>query len=341
MPIVQVLPLTTSANSTAVPRHPDGPYIPYDFSNITNFELFFGTFINNWKFLLAVVAFFTVVQQVAPFILAAMFGKKYTSLKKKQQSDLAIAFCSIVNCIISFRTAYLFVVTYIEHDFTFHNYHYQEIEGYEFTRLLIVGYFLWDVVVCIVYRWGFAWTAHGVASFSGTYGLAFPVTDQLATYFTGMFELTNGLLHTASLLRAMKTHEGLAYMLEVIFAVSYFFIRVLGGTYIVYHWSSNMFELIQTGRSHSPVAIIAMLIFVIVIMILQYVWFWEIIQTAMGWKAHRSVVVEVDSPSLAAEMKKADAKNSSAAASSTTSTKKTTAASPSSTRKRPAAKRED
>lgn len=286
MPVVQILPLTTVANSTALLRHPDGPYIPYDFSGLTNFELVFGLFIKHWQFLLAVVAFYSTIQLTAPFLLRAAFGKKFTSLSKKKQSDLAIAFCSIVNCIVSSRTAYLFVRTFVEHGYTFHNYHYQEIEGYEFTRLMIVGYFLWDVVVCVLFQWGFAWTAHGAASFCGTYLLAFPISDHMSTYFTGMFELTNGFLHTASLLRAVKAYEGVATILEYIFGLTYFLIRVCGGTYVTYNWVVEMTALIHTGKSHSPVCIVLMITFLLIIMVLQYVWFWEIIQTALGWKTH-------------------------------------------------------
>ena len=280
---IPILPLTTEAQSMLNPRPAEGPYIPYDFSQMALYDVVAYTINNGGSVMLGSCLFFFVVQFLSHYVLAAIFGDAYAKKRTlAQRREDCIRVCSIVNGLIAVPSALMFFRAFVDHGYQIHSYHYQPLAGYDFNRGFITGYFIWDIIVCVRFNWGFLWTTHGIFSFLGCFLLNFPVSDHIGCYFTGMFELTNGLLHTSVLLRNYKMMPTIATILEYTFALFYLLIRVIGGTYCALTWMGDMYAAWPKLHSHIGVGFIWFS--VSTIMILQYVWFWEIVQHALGLK---------------------------------------------------------
>ncbi|CUE99299.1 transmembrane protein, putative [Bodo saltans] len=258
-------------------------------SQYSYYEIFIHPFVRDAEIIIAATIGYFVVQ-FATMAMMPYISLAYRKLSKTDQQNFAIRVVSIVNGFVMFNSAFIFLDELRRNNWTLHDRHYEEIPGYRPYRLMIVGYFLWDLLVCVGYRWGAMWTIHAIVSFLGTYFLAFPFSDQYAAYYTGMFETSNAFIHSAALLKMLKIHLGLASLLEYIFAGLFFFIRVLGGTFVTLSWYVDMVPRLLAGRGHSHFTIAVCLLSVAVVMVLQYVWFWEIVKIATGRGDAPSVV---------------------------------------------------
>mmetsp|Transcript_5921 Transcript_5921/g.6418 ORF Transcript_5921/g.6418 Transcript_5921/m.6418 type:complete len:315 (+) Transcript_5921:130-1074(+) len=249
-------------------------------SSYSYYEIFVHPFLRDSDVILSAVAFYFFVQYATMFLMP-IFSRKYRTLSLDDKRSFAIRVVSIVNGLFMFKSAFFFVDGLFKNG-GLHDRHYETIDGYRTYRLVIVGYFLWDIIVCVAYNWGFMWTVHAVASFTGTYFLAFPFSDQYATYYSGMFETSNAFIHGAALLKMLDSNLRLASILEYIFAALFFCIRVIGGTIVTSRYYMDMVPVLMAGKGHSHATIASCLFLVAVVMILQYVWFWEIIRIATG-----------------------------------------------------------
>lgn len=250
-------------------------------SQYSYYEIFFHPFVRDAGVILAAVVGYFIVQ-FGTMALMPLISPAYRKLSKADRQNFAIRVVSIANGIIMCNSAWIFMSELRRNGWTLHDRHYEEIPGYRPYRLTIVGYFLWDVLVCVGYRWGPLWIIHAIASFLGTYFLAFPFSDQYAAYYTGMFETSNAFIHSAALLKMLNMHLGLATVLEYMFAALFFIIRVLGGTFVTLSWYADMVPRLMAGRGHSHFTIVSCLVLVAIVMVLQYVWFWEIVKIATG-----------------------------------------------------------
>ena len=282
---IPIKPITTEAESMLDPRPASGPYNPYDFSQMGVIDIVAYTIQTGGTYMLAGCLFFFFVQFAAHYVLGAIFGDAYKKRRTPtQQREDCIRVCAIVNGLTSISAAFLFFRSFILHGFRLHSYHYQPMAGYDFNRGFITGYFIWDIIICIRYQWGFLWTVHGIFSFLGSFFLNFPVSDHIGTFFSGTFELTNGLMHSSVLLRNYGVGLHIATIFEYIFALLYFIIRVIGGTYCAYTWISDMLILWGRGEVHNYPATAFLIFSLSTIILLQYVWFWEIVQIGLGLK---------------------------------------------------------
>lgn len=252
-------------------------------SQYSYYDILFHPFVRDMDVILSAVVGYFIVQFATQFLMP-YFSQGFRKLSLADQRSFAIRVVSIVNGIVMFQSAFVFVDQLRVNGWRLGKDHYTEVPGYRPFRLIIVGYFLWDLIVCVAYNWGAMWTIHAIASFLGTYFLAFPFSDQYGAYYSGMFETSNGFLHIAHLCKMLNVHLGFASTMEYIFAFLFFAIRVVGGTIVTSSWYMDMIPMLMAGKGHSHVTIISCLVLVFVVMILQYVWFWEIVKLALGLK---------------------------------------------------------
>lgn len=253
-----------------------------DFSSLTPFEIYLFPLVRDSDILLPGFLGWFLVQFLTNLIFNVL-SSKYRALPKGDKDQFGIRMCAIVNGLAMSNSAYYFITNMANNNWTFdESKMYEVIDGYRPFRLLIVSYFLWDIVVCIAYGWSWTWTLHGIVSFFGTYFLAFPYADQYATYYSGMFELSNALYHIATMTRQLGGPAIIASILEMLFAGMFLLIRILGGTYVTYKYEQAMYELVVSGRAHSSGAVVVCMALVLVVMFLQYVWFSEIVKIALG-----------------------------------------------------------
>ena len=262
MPIRLVLPQTTSALSMANPTPSLSEvtgnavnssfntfvYSPFDFSEATLYDYTVQPLVDGIDVIAPMMCVFFAAQVLGWYLLRFLFPKRFLSMAAKEQRDLSIRVVAIVNGLICLRSAVAFFSITHEHGNTLHNFHFQpENDKYRFSRLSIVAYFAWDLIVCVYFRWGGLWIAHAMASLVGVFGMAsIPLSDHLGGYYSGVFELSNGLIHVAFLLRCMESCIPLATVLEGLFAVLYLVIRVVGGTYVTGRWLYDMLAFYNT-----------------------------------------------------------------------------------------------
>jgi len=251
--------------------------------NYTNYDVYIQPFLRDSDVVLPALAGWFFIQYATQFVMG-LVSSEFARLDIKEQRNFAIRMCAVVNGLVMFKSAFFFLSELYRSGWSLHSDHYTEIPGYRPYRLIIVAYFLWDCIVCVLYRWNWQWKAHAVCSFFGTYFLAFPFSEQYATYFSGMFETSNAFIHTATMLRTLNTFVAVATFLEYVFAALFLFVRVVGGTYITYKWYAEMIPLMIDRKTHANTPIILCLSMIWPVLLLQYYWFYEIIAIGLGWK---------------------------------------------------------
>ena len=222
-------------------------------------------------------AWFIFFYVLAPMIGKTLLGKKYTKLSAKDRSDWDCRLTSVLNGLISAWPAYLFITQPMpECDL------YAVRDGYRFNRVCITSYFFWDLFTCFYYNWDLPWKIHGIVSFVGTFVLAYPFVDIYATYFCGVFELSNIFLHTSSMMEMTKTMPSVSTALKYSFAVAFTFIRVIFGSLYAYRFLLCDYALLMSGTYHHIVPVFVTAFNIGVVQLLQYWWFWIIIKTVLG-----------------------------------------------------------
>lgn len=271
----------------------------------TPYEVWVAPIERDWPTVLGMMAFYFTAQ----FVFVKCFPKvlpNYHKLSTAEKEDVTVRSVSIANGIVMTGSAALFLCNLYQNNWTFSNDLYETVPHYRFFRLAILGYFCWDVVVCFVFHWSFAWKVHAVCSVIGTYTLAFPFSDGFAGYYTGCFELSNGFLHGSVMLHTLArmcdpvtqkqlidTLESRAAVCEYIFAALFAVVRVLVGTFVTYSWAKrslgNVYaDYVHRGepeyqlRTHDELATFFACMTIFIVQILQYVWFGEIVQRALG-----------------------------------------------------------
>jgi len=244
-------------------------------NNVTFMDAFVAPYVNNFYAIGAVTLVWFIVQFTAKAFMN-IYSAKFRALTEMQKTELASRIVSILNGITMTGSAYLFLREMSRNNWQFHHRIYDEVPGYAFFRIAIVGYFQWDTITCIYDRWGAMWTIHGLASLLGTTALLYPFCDLHAMYFTGMFELSNVPLHIAEIVKVLGVMPTVRTVCEGLFVLMYLGIRVIGGTITSLDFIRAMWELAQQGAHHPPTIYFCITINAI-IMALQYIWFVKII----------------------------------------------------------------
>jgi len=151
------------------------------------------------------------------------------------------------------------------------------------------GYFLWDTIVSIVFSWGPGFISHGIAC-SAVYGFSlFPFLHYWGLYFL-LYELSTPFLHLRWLslqLGVHKTRPVLFGIIQYTFVVVFILVRIVLGTLASYQWWGQMIALLSGTYNggvapHSKFVVFAYLGANIVLNGLNWLWFAQIISTAMG-----------------------------------------------------------
>lgn len=246
-----------------------------------------------------------VVHLVAPGMIP-----HFRRFDKKTQQDVVVRIVSIVNGAVMCTSFPIFMRNAINVGISPYNDLYREIPEYRVYRIWITSYFFWDTAVCIIFRWGLSWQIHGMCSLIGTFFLMFPMCDDLSSYYGGCFEGTNPLLHLSVILRIIadackaesstksrdialkKKCEAIATILEYLFGLGFFIIRVLGGTVITFccvskfsralffDWTQRLSH--EPLRSHDDLVLVLCIVACTGVQLLQYIWFVAIIAKGLG-----------------------------------------------------------
>jgi hypothetical protein len=286
--------------------------------------------------LAAGVVFFFICQFGARVLMSAVSGK-FRALTKEQKDDWVVRFCSCVNGVLCFRSAYylIFLSWDIPKSDLFASMpgaasagpfpmgvsstdvltafaadpmsalisgpQWLFGGGYRECKYLIVSYFIWDCIVCFAYNWNVAFKIHGILSMCGTYSLLLPCGDRYSAWFCGMFELGNSLLHSTEMLKTLDMAPGLREALMAVFALSFIGIRLIGGTIYSYDFVAAAYTTLQQAGPNAvsgPVTGVLVLMGIIV-------WGLQMLQYIWGKQVILGVLSAVGlyTPSTAADEK--------------------------------------
>jgi hypothetical protein len=255
---------------------------------VTWHDILAGPFLRDWPVYLVGVAFWFAVQSMAHNLLSLspVYRKKLT---RKEQNELCVRVVAIVNGLTCVRSVYLFVAV----GPTLGDDEYANMAEYRSPQALLISYFIWDVIICVRYDWGLAFLLHGVVSVVGLYLSSFPLSDSTSGYFSGVFEMSNGPLHLAALLRAVELLPALAAALDGVFVLMFFGIRIIGGTYVCVNWSRAMIGLLQRGEAHSAVCVVIVVAILWTVLGLQYFWSRTVVEQLMAAAGMGAPAVDV------------------------------------------------
>eukprot|EP00668_Euglena_longa_P006689 GGOE01008001.1.p1 GENE.GGOE01008001.1~~GGOE01008001.1.p1 ORF type:complete len:272 (-),score=42.54 GGOE01008001.1:697-1437(-) len=121
-----------------------------------------------------------------------------------------------------------------------------------------VGYFIWDLIICLWYRWPLPFLAHCICCLAVMYAGLYPFLHFQGRFFLGFYEISTPWLNVYKQMQLTGNTKGSLYTaLGLLFAVTFTVARILWGIPYSVRWYFQMYELVNFGRPHST-AIVAM-----------------------------------------------------------------------------------
>lgn len=243
-----------------------------------------STFLLHWHEILGSFLFYCAIQAVSPAISTALLGKSYTGLNHKTKLNFDIHVVSMVQCIIS-------VVTLIpawghEHFQSRVADPYASIFGYNaysgFVTAITIGYFIWDLIVCLAYLklFGVGFLLHAFAALY-VFGVALlkPYCMPWMPAFL-LFELSTPFVNInwfSSRLPAGTVPDKVILINGLLLLATFFFVRIIWGFYAVGLVAYDMYRVAHLASLFWPWSI---LILNFSLDVLNVYWFMKMVAIA-------------------------------------------------------------
>lgn len=195
---------------------------------------------NHWHEITLVFLFYILVHSVSSKISRRIFGKPYSDLELKRRIDFDIHVVSMIQCVISLSTlAPMWNHPYFQQRSVNPA---NAVLGYTeyggFVSACAIGYFLWDVYVCVRYFeiFGFGFLMHGMASLYLFYRCLTPFNLPYVPAFL-IFELSTPFVNInffASKLPKGTISGKVIAINGIALLVTFFWIRIAWGLYGLY-----------------------------------------------------------------------------------------------------------
>jgi hypothetical protein len=139
------------------------------------------------------------------------------------------------------------------------------------------GYFLWDVVVCLVEGWGGAFLAHAVSCLFVFGGGLRPFLHWMGCVCL-LFEWSSPFMHSMRIMQSLGLDQGTPFTLVgAAFTATFFVARIAVGLPASALWWGDMLALIHSGRAHSDALAAGFLACNALLCGLNVYWFWLIL----------------------------------------------------------------
>ncbi|KAI5966270.1 uncharacterized protein KGF55_000579 [Candida pseudojiufengensis] len=237
----------------------------------------------HWHEILGSTIFYFLIQYLSKPISKLIFGSKYTTLKPSTKINFDVHITSMVQCFISI----LILVPHLN------NPHFQNrnndpinsLLGYTPFGTLIcslsVGYFIWDLVVCLKYYklFGIGFLLHAIAALFA-FGCGFiPYCQPWAGAFLS-FELSTPFVNLnwfASHLPAGTFSDKFVIINGLLLIIVFFFVRIIWGIYAVIQMGIDMTYSLNQINILIPISILLMNT---ALNLLNIFWFYKMIKIA-------------------------------------------------------------
>lgn len=189
-------------------------------------------FEKHWHEIVGSAAFYQLINISAPWINSLIFGKHYTSItSKKLKTNFDIHVVSSVQCIISI----LLCIPMFSHRFITENPVFGQTDFGGFVASVTIGYFIWDLYVCLKYfqLFGAGFLVHAVSALYVFLTTLIPYMQPYVPVFL-IFELSSPFVNInwyASRLPTGTIPEKVVVINGILLMVSFFLVRVVWGFY--------------------------------------------------------------------------------------------------------------
>lgn len=219
----------------------------------------------HWHEVLGLFLFYCAIQAVSPWVSTALVGKAYTGLNHKTKLNFDIHVVSMVQCII-------LVVTLVP---SWGNEHFQNratdpygsIFGYNaysgFVLAITIGYFIWDLIVCLLYirLFGAGFLLHAFAAlYVFSVALVKPYCMPWMPAFL-LFELSTPFVNVnwfSSRLPAGTVPDKVVLVNGILLLVTFFLVRILWGFYAVGLVAYDMYRVAHMASIFWPTSILVL-----------------------------------------------------------------------------------
>ncbi|CAH6719953.1 topoisomerase I damage affected protein 4 [[Candida] jaroonii] len=227
--------------------------------------------------------FYMVIHALAPGASKKLFGKNYSDLNLKGRINFDIHMVSMVQCVIS--------ITSLAPMWN-HSYYQNRVEDAEssifgytsyggLVASLAVGYFLWDVFVCIKYfeSFGVGFLFHGVSAFYVFSTTMIPFCMPWIPAFL-LFELSTPFVNMnffASRLPAGAIPNNVVLINGILLLVTFFSVRILWGFYAVSLVATDLYRTLGMINVFFPICLLSINI---CLNSLNVFWFYKMLRIA-------------------------------------------------------------
>lgn len=250
---------------------------PFPVNALTSFQA-------HWHEVLGLFLFYCAIQAASPWVSKAVVGNAYTGLNAKTKLNFDIHVVSMVQCII-------LIVVLIP---SWGNEHFQNrasdpygsIFGYNeylgFVVAITIGYFIWDLIVCLMYirLFGAGFLLHAFAALY-VFGVALikPYCMPWVPAFL-LFELSTPFVNVnwfSSRLPAGTVPDKLVIVNGLLLLVVFFLVRIAWGFYAVGLVAYDMYRTLHMTSLFMPASI---LILNFSLDVLNVYWFMKMVAIA-------------------------------------------------------------
>lgn len=221
-------------------------------------------FARHWHEIALLLAFYFSIQLAAPWVSTRLLGKTYTSLNKKTRINFDIHVVSMVQCVVLI-TALLPALRHPHFtnravDPVLLIFGYSPQQG--FLSAITIGYFLWDLYVCVRYvgLFGAGFLLHAFAALYVYLCSLLPYCMAWAAPFL-LFELSTPFVNFNwffSRLPAGTVPQAWVLVNGVLLLVTFFSVRILWGFYAVGMVAYDMWRTRHMVLPVLPVSILAL-----------------------------------------------------------------------------------
>lgn len=218
----------------------------------------------HWHEIVLSTAIYFGIQAASPAVSTRLFGKTYTGLDAKTKLNFDIHVVSMVQCVISIAVimpgwCHPFIANRV-------NDPYLSIFGYTpysgFVSGITIGYFIWDLVVCLLHHklFGLGFLLHAFAALF-VFGVSLkPFCLPWIPSFL-LFELSTPFVNInwfASKLPAGTISDRVVAINGLLLLVTFFLVRILWGFYAVVILSIDFYQVLDHVHIFFPLAILTL-----------------------------------------------------------------------------------
>lgn len=240
-------------------------------------------FSAHWHEMAASVVFYQIIQWLSPVFAKRYLGSSYTTLPAKTKLNFDIHVVSMVQCIISIAI----LLPMWNHPNWANRISDPEASIFGTTDYgalvasLTIGYFVWDLLVCLVYfkLFGIGFLFH---AFAALYVFACTLVPYAQPWIPGflLFELSTPFVNInwfASRLPAGTVSDRLILINGLLLLFTFFSVRIVWGFYAVSIVAADMFQVLHLLGYFLPATILALNV---LLDSLNIFWFWKMVQIA-------------------------------------------------------------